>query len=472
MVTATTILMLVCGILGAGCYRQTPKEAKAEPKAEESPVVANSLPDYGAFKLKPEPEVPCQVAEKIDVNLGHSPEAFVQAAHCQVHGKAAPQAVVTEWAAKLREGKLTRRVDVVRQFCADAKRSCELVYSDPWESQPELSGAPERAVNREVGAVCMFFFHCPDGVNCKMNWANTHALGMAEPHPALGFNGKADGYYVADHPGFWRRELLDAQWAGLSFLMPNTYGPDIEDKQLKPLMQALDSIEDPPKIALFDDTWTWGEPHFSDFWKQKPDLKDTEKTAKLLYQAKWKPFFSQIDKKYWYRYKCKPFIYFYNSGKLEPRTQTAPVIARMKELFRADFGEEPFVSVDSAYFDDKRMKEVADAEFKWFTFQVPGKRSRSTMNGHVIDHAMVRWDAVGRDRPDELARRGDLLIKDGALLERVLNESKDAELLVLATWNDLGEGTGVNRNYDYYAHGQWLAPNHFMQMIRDSQSGK
>jgi hypothetical protein len=467
-----TAVVVACSAFGAACHPQ--QKAAEEPVAEqaaEAPVAAeNRLPDYGEFQLRPETAV-CQRADKIDVNLGHAPEAFVKAAYCQITGKEAPAALVAEWAEKLRTGPLTRRIDVVRQLCSDEKRICELIYSDPWQAQVELSGAPERTVKREIGAVLMFFFHCPDDTNCKMNWANTHAPGMDARHPLLGFGKEKDGYYVADNPGFWRRELLDAQWAGLSFLMPNTYGPDIEEGQLKHLMTALDSIEDPPKIAFFDDTWTWGEPYFSEFWKQKPNLKDTEKTAKLLYDAKWKPFFKQIDKKYWYRFKGQPFVYFYNSGKLEPRNHTAPVIAAMKALFKKDFGEEPFVSVDSAYFEDTRMKDTADGEFKWFTFQTPGKRSRSTLKGHTLDHAMVKWDPVGRDRPEGIARPGDLLVKDDKLLAKVLEDSRDAELLVLATWNDLGEGTGVNRNYDYYAHGQWLAPNHFMKMIRDSQSG-
>jgi hypothetical protein len=475
---SSSAVLVACSLLGVACHpQQQPAQAApveaASVSQQEVEVTENRLPDYGEFRLKPEPEVACSVADKIDVNLGHSPEAFVKAAHCQVAGKPAPAEVIAEWAEKLRSHPLTRRIDVVRSLCSDNKRaSCELVYSDPWQEQVELQGAPERAVKREIGAVMMFFFHCPDDTNCKMNWANTHAPGMDKPHPLLGFGDKKDGYYVADHPGFWRRELLDAQWAGLSFVMPNTYGPDIEEGQLKHLMTALESLEDPPKIAMFDDTWAWGEPWFSEFWTQKPNLKDTDKTAKLLYEAKWRPFFKQVDKKYWYRFKGQPFIYFYNSGKLEPRNHTAPVIAKMKALFKKDFGEEPFVSVDTAYFEDQRMKETADSEFKWFTFQTPGKRSRSTLKGHTIDHAMVKWDPVGRDRPEGIAKPGDLLVKDGKLLQKVLDESKDAELLVLATWNDLGEGTGVNRNYDYYAHGQWLAPNHFMKMIRDSQSGK
>jgi hypothetical protein len=113
---------------------------------------------------------------------------------------------------------------------------------------------------------------------------------------------------------------------------------------------------------------------------------------------------------------------------------------------------------------------VADARFQWFTFDLAQKRSRSVLGGHVIDHAMVRWDSVGRDRPGELAVASDLLVKGSDVLDQVLHESSDADLLVLATWNDLGEGTGIHRNYDYWVGGNWLSPEHFMRKIRVSQS--
>lgn len=474
----TTGLVAV-GLLSAGCS-SSPATPETQEDAQEAAVseeakAQQKAPDYGIFKLKAEPEVACAQVDVVDVNLGNSPESFVRAAHCQIAGKPAPDDVVKKWSEGLRTKKYVRRVDVVRQLCEANGRKCDVKYTDPWESQPELGAAPERKVKREIGAVLMFFFDCPGKVNCNMNWANTHSPGMDTPVESLGFKDKKTGFYKADNPGFWRRELLDAQYAGLSFLMPNAYGPDMEDGKLKPLQEALDSIENPIQVALMDDTWTWGEPWFSDFWKQRPNLKDTEAAAKLLYESKWKRFYSQIDKKHWYRFKGKPFIYFYNAGKLDPKNHASEVIARMKQMFKADFGEEPFVVVDVAFFMDQRMDKVADSQFKWFTFQSAGNRTRSTLNGHIIDHTMVRWDAVGREHfeknPHKIATARDLMFKDGAILERVLDESKDAELLVLATWNDLGEGTGVNRNYDYYVGGHWLPPDYFMRLIRQSQSG-
>ena len=303
-----------------------------------------------------------------------------------------------------------------------------------------------------------------------MDWANTHSPGMDQKSPLLGFGDEATGYYSPKQPGFWRRELVDAKYAGLDFLLLNTYGPDIEDNKLKPLLDALASLEEPIKIGLFDDTWTWGEPWFSDFWKQKPDLTDPEKASSLIYEAKWKPFFSQIDKKHWYRFKGKPFIYFYNGGKLHPRNRSAGTIKRLKERFLADFGEEPFIVADSAYFEDSDLEKVADSKYVWLTFNSPERKSRSIMNQHVIDHAMVKWDPTGREHPGELPRPSDFILKDSTIMEKVLDESKSAEVLVLATWNDLGEGTGINRNYDYYWGGKWQRPDYFMRLIRQSQS--
>jgi hypothetical protein len=422
------------------------------------------------FHLRAEWVGPCARTDAIDVNLGNGPEAFVQAAYCQVTGTPAPAEVVRRLSAKLREDPHVRRVDVVRQLCAEHKRPVKLAYSDPWVAQPELLDAPTRRAKRDVGAVFMFFFNCPGDVNCGMDWANTHAVGMAAPHPLLGAKSGESGLYSPSQPGFWRRELLDAKYAGLQFLLLNTYGPDIRDGKLAPLATALAGLDQPVQIALFDDTWTWGEPYFGDFWKQKPDLKDADATGNLLYEAKWKPFYQQIDKRYWYRFKGRPFIYFYNAGTLEPRDRSSKVLAKMKARFQADFGEEPFVDVDNAYFADPDMPRVADARFTWMTFGLPEKRSRSKLNGHVIDHAMVKWDAVGRDRPGEIAAAGDRVVKDGALLKQILADSQDADALVIATWNDLGEGTGVHRNYDYYAGGRWLEPDYFMRMIRESQS--
>jgi hypothetical protein len=51
----------------------------------------------------------------------------------------------------------------------------------------------------------------------------------------------------------------------------------------------------------------------------------------------------------------------------------------------------------------------------------------------------------------------------------MLAESENADLATIGTWNDLGEGTGIERNYDYFVAGSWLPPHAFMRLVRAAQ---
>jgi hypothetical protein len=263
---------------------------------------------------------------------------------------------------------------------------------------------------------------------------------------------------------------LDARWAGLQFFLVNTYGPDLttSPNQMGMLSQALDRAgADGVKIALFDDTWAWGQSSSPVSFRTSPDLSNTEAAAQAIYQAKWKPFFTQIAKQYWFLVQNRPLIYFYNAGTLRPAEVSSPVIARLKQLFAADFGVMPFVSVDNAFFADPNMKNVADAQFTWDTLK--NGASRSTLNGFILDHYMVKWDPVGRDKPGVVATAADRVLKGTSLLSARLASSADAQMVVIATWNDLGEGTGIERNYDYYMAGAWQPPTAFMSLTRAAQ---
>jgi hypothetical protein len=82
---------------------------------------------------------------------------------------------------------------------------------------------------------------------------------------------------------------------------------------------------------------------------------------------------------------------------------------------------------------------------------------------------MVKFDSLGRDMPGAIATSSSSIAKGTAILQQVLASSSNADLLLLETWNDLGEGTGLTRNYDYYWQGNWLTPDAFMNLVRGSQ---
>jgi len=433
--------------------------------------------DDGAYTLRAEWTGPCVRAKVIDVNLGNSPESFVRAVNCQISGRSLYPESEAHWVNALRDDPRVRRIDVAKALCTQVKRECIFSYSDPWTygEQPEPETCQPRFA-RDIGAVVMFFFHCPDKVNCELDWANNHVRGMKTPDNSLQWHGEP-GYYSAQNPGFWRAQLRGAKRAGLQFILPNLYGPDMQARgEIDTLTAALVEEDAPVKVGLFDDSWAWGVKKFGAPWAIAPDMVDTEAAAQTLYQNKWRPYFSKIPAAHWYRIDGRPVIYFYNAGTLKPANRAAAVLKRMKALFAADFGVEPFLAVDDAFFADPDMAQVADTRFRWDTLAgdfkardgtvaVESGLSRSDMNGRHMTNAFVRWDSHGRDRID--TRFNDRLIKDDRVLRDVLARTHDADVLLIETWNDLGEGTGIGEAYDYYDHGVWRRPDHFMQLIRE-----
>ena len=422
-----------------------------------------------SFTLRPDFDVAtCAKANSIDVNLGNTAKTFVDAAYCQVFGTQPSADVETQWVTKLTTLAYVRRIDVVLGLCKEATRNCNLSYSDPWLTQPDLTTPCTRKGTRDVGAVLMFFNDCPGGVNCSMDWANTHAAGMATVSPLLSFGTNPSGVYAPKNPGFWRRELRDAAYAGVQFFLLNTYGPDLAAAfdPLAQLGKALDDTGNAVKIGLFDDTSSWGRA--GGLFSTAPDLSNSAAAAQAIFNAKWKPFFSRVDRKNWYLFNGRPLIYFYNAGTLRPADHAAAVVSALHTLFQTEFGVSPFIVVDEAYFQDSDMPNQADGRFKWDTFN-SGAISDNTIKDVKLDHFMARWDSLGRDHKGQVATESDRIFKDEALLKQRLQESAAAQIAVIATWNDMGEGTGVTRNYDYFAGNAWLEPDAFIKDIRASQ---
>jgi hypothetical protein len=381
-------------------------------------------------------------------------------------------ATIATWANQLRTVEYVRRIDVVRTFCGGANRNCALAYSNPWTNDPVRTAPCTRTTSRDVGAVMMFFFNCPNTPNCAMDWANTHAWGMSRADAIYGSGAGTKGYYIPTNAGFWLRELLDARYAGLQFMLPNVYGPDVqpgtgEVANLESALTTIDGMGGGIRVGLFNDTWAWGRA--GPLMTPAPNLADTEASAQRIYAVQWRPFFSGIAQPHWYTVQGEPLVYFYNAGTLGPAAGLSAVLARMKQLFQADFGVTPFVVVDRGF----GATASGDGSFVWDTFRNDPTTYMATASGvtggRTFDNAMVKWDSLGRDMPGAIATGNTRMHKGSKILSQVLQQSASADLLLLETWNDLGEGTGITRNYDYYAQGAWLPPDAFMNTIRSTQ---
>jgi hypothetical protein len=478
--------MLLIGLVltgATGCTGQG-----KEQKEGNHPLKANSsqhqlVQDGNAFQLKQIAINELKVRHKgdrvlVDLNLGENPDEFLDALWRQLLGAEIPLEIKEKISKEWEQRYKWRRIDVALALAKEAGVKVSFEYSDPWVDQPELIAPFHKTSKRELGAVCMFFFNCPDGVNGKMSWANNHAPGMKFPDDLLKLDDSDSGYLTPKNKGFWAMELRDATYAGLDFLLLNTYGPDIEGDKMQTFKDALEHLEEDGheslvKIGLFDDTWTWGKPYFGPHWKQVPDMEKPVECVDLIYNSKWKPFFSQVPRKHWYLYDGKPVIYFYNGGTIQNRHNAAEVFRGLKQRFKADFGVEPFLCVDGA-FNKAGVKDVVDQTFKWFSIAEQIEDATVVHKNVSMSHAMVRWDATSRSngQVERQLQEGDLIYKNGDMLKKFLDETQDKDLAIIATWNDLGEGTGINRCFDYYWDGQFQKPSVFMDMIRASQQGE
>ncbi len=487
-ITAAMIIVLIGCMEGRRGTGMDDKHVANEVKPlDAKPATPGTMiPTEGfVFTLNPEREKPFsendfKPGETLDVNVAETLERRIEAIFLQVTGASPSKEDLEKWNSAAGANPRWRRIDLAMGIAQSLGRNPKYVYSDPWNFQPRLLSAPDRRLKREIGAVCMFFFNCPDGhVNSRPSWANNHVPGMDRPAEILKMDEADNGYYnPRSNPGFWFMELLDARYAGLQFLLLNTYGPDISDGSLDNLVKAMDKIESmgldkTVKIGLFDDTWSWGTPWFGEFWKQKPDMEEAGACAKLIFEAKWKPFFSKIPRRHWHMFKERPVIAFYNAGTIRNRYNAGEVFKLMKKMFKQEFGVEPFLLVDAAFWR-KEVEETADSMFKWYSLGRPAQEASFKHRDIVLTHAMVRWDSTARDngQNERIATEKDKIFKDDRLLLEILDGSRDSDILLIATWNDLGEGTGINRCYDYYWNGKWREPTHFMELIRKSQGGE
>lgn len=457
-----------------------PDRAVACPCASPSPIVSVApAQSTTVFKLKGAKIGSCTAVypNAVDVNIGDSWEDFITAAYCQVHGRLPIQADFDYWS-NLKLNPRGRRIDVIMIMCQPAAGTvCNLKWSDPWVNGETVLTAPacQRKTKRDLGAVFMFFYYCPndDPRNCAMSWANTHSYGSNTPSSLY-----SNGYYNPANTGFWFGEFRDAIQAGLQFLLPNVFGPDLYNKPtvMASVNSALDALNGGIKLGLFDDTSTWGAAWVKQYeptnFGYVPNVYDVETTAQDLYKKMWRPFFTGLKRQYWYLVDGRPYIFYYNGRALKPWAAMTPILKRMKELFNAEFGVVPYIAQDISFPADGGTgfvpnDGVASASFHWDTFFANNFYFVSPFGSHA--NCMVKWDAKSRDTPWMTLQPSDRVQKGPELLQTFLDATTNTQVVVLETWNDLGEGTGINRNYDYYYKGQWLAPDYFMKITRRAQ---
>lgn len=313
----------------------------------------------------------------------------------------------------------------------------------------------------------MFFFYYGEAseTNCAPEFSNQHVYGEGFNGPDAYYN---NGYYNGfTNQAYWETELTDARWAGLDFVAPNDYGDQIAAGQNVAglINNALSAIGGGIKIGYFDDT-----SGYSRYSVQPPSLSDTEGAASYIFEGKWQQWFDNLSRDNWYMYNSKPYIQMYNAGLLLSYDAMSAVLARLKQKFSDMYGVEPFVNLDVAWPGDGNE----DAVFTWYSYGT--SPSQTNTNGVSAGHFFARQDRVQRDANTATAiahgssdANGNPIVKDGSWLQSGLDQTSGDSIVTMATWNDIGEGTGIGRQYDIWFNGAWQTPDTFIRQIRTSQ---
>lgn len=391
------------------------------------------------MQLRPEwSPTDCVRSTPVDVNLGNSPASFVTAAYCQVTGALPPDATVTALVNLLLSQPWIRRIDIVQKLCVEdpiRRGNCQYSYSSPWinPTPVSLSAPCNRKTTVQFGTVMMFFFGCPDTLNCKSanggnpffnTWANTHAWGMYQYDATYNFTGLSGtwwptsqtGYYNPANVDFWARELQDARYAGFQFVLPNVYGPDIIRDNVfvvNRINRALDTIGGGILVGLYDDPSRWGQdapPYEIALGPTFP--YGAEDAARRIFTSKWKPWFQGIRPQYWFNMTAnRPLIVFYNAGPDFVQHDIKELLWWLKLLFQQTFnGVVPYLSVDGGYAEDLfyNGQNQADIRFGWDSLQYHNTQPpdpplfvyTDPANGITQNSFMVKWDSWGRDQPN------------------------------------------------------------------------
>ncbi|MDO8587904.1 MAG: DUF5010 domain-containing protein [Armatimonadota bacterium] len=331
-----------------------------------------------------------------------------------------------------------------------------------------LLAEPSRRPGIQVSS---FLFYWYDAAADPANYAS---MAVYDPH---GFQGDpwsgygSNGYYSSRNVDWWEGVFQDMKLAGVDVAALICWGdvpgqPWFQTSVLSTYMvPALARSGVGVKIAMFDDTtsetclWNYNNGRG---W-QADDLMPLSDSANwaYFYDMKAKPFFQAIPQKYWATHNGlpleqggRPVIYTYGAGWFtDVSTHGAALWQYVKTSFARDFKDAnggditPFVIHESSWYNGGGGS-TGDGRYSWgaavggpYMYQVGGYYTCGIGAGY--DDRVIRSPGTYTDR-----QRQQTLVQwyNGTYSSRKV---WDSNMLTVETWNELWEGSGIERCYNY-----------------------
>lgn len=328
-----------------------------------------------------------------------------------------------------------------------------------------------------------------------------HPRGLSNSGPWTGYGlGNGYGYYSAENPDWWEAEFQDLKRAGFDIANIVDWGehptmPFFRASTLaKAMVPALERSGVDIKIAMFDDTssqcclWNYehgrpylGEPHMP--------LSD-RKNWLYFYERKTKLFFQAIPQRHWATHNGlsleqggRPIIITWSAVPYDGVDQYGNALWEdLKRKFARDFkdangrGIVPWI-IHEAGWIFRKAGPSGDGIDAWGSVLVGPSIFTLNNNGYYVGNIGWGCDDSQIRKPSTVVDRrfgGRLLTDYGTSYDSQIlmqaSEPKrnlwDCNLIVVETWNELFEGTAMDRCVDYPAPGGGHLPEtHYIDMF-------
>jgi hypothetical protein len=319
-----------------------------------------------------------------------------------------------------------------------------------------------------LGTYFFYWYHCP-AKECDARQLSAVPPGWTDALPGDGDT--RDGTSYSSLNGDWYEgELRGMRAAGIELLFPVSWGDHphywFTQETLELLVQANGVQPQPFPIGLFLDT-TAQQAMFNDFQDQGyrfgplvPQLPLSDpRSGYFFYDRHIKGFFERIPRAMWATEQGRPIIIAYTALCCRDLQRAGALWGAVKEAFERDFGVRPWLILEDTWFAPeaidppagmRRLEQVADARYSWGA-ALRGPQTRA-LNGYNVSSAGPGFDnrrIAGIQQPQHQPRSAGLdgTPGDAAAFFRASLAAvpQDTNLLLIETWNEWPESTGIAR---------------------------
>lgn len=362
------------------------------------------------------------------------------------------------------------------------------------EAVTPAPSTPPAAPEASLGTFFFYWYHCPKS-ECDPSQLSVTPPGWVTPLPHD--NDPRDGTaYSSINYDWFEGELRDMAATGIDTVFPVSWGDHphgwFRQDRLDLLVQANGVLPRPLRVGMFLDT-TAQQGMYNEFadagYRYGPDVPRLPladpRSGYFFYDRHIKGFFQRIPREMWATVEGRPIIITYTSLCCDNLELAGELWGAVKAAFARDFGVEPWLILEDTWFapaaidpggDLLPIEQAADGRYSWGA-ALNGPATR-TLRGYTVSSAGPGFDnrriagiADPRHQPRERPPGGGEPAPGAFLRASLAAVPPDADLVLIETWNEWPESTGVARAAYTGPDGRPLPETFYMDIVRRWRSG-